>query len=221
MAINILQRAIANHHNRPLCSARFSGNSVMTPKQRSTRIMNPIDMLIESVLTAEVPPKLEHLFAIDTKSELIKYAKTIEVTQDELFDLIYGSKKIGYGHFRRHKEVIPDHLQFTEEDKKHQWETDQGGQFTDKTRKLAKKVNEIFNQRKYQIAHLFVGLNKWHILYYDARDIEGKHWIQGSHIHFVNHLFSNADIDDVTLSFYTVDINLGKRIHIKYVEPVK
>lgn len=133
--------------------------------------------------------------------------------------MIYGCQKIGYGHFRKHKEVIPEHLQFSEEDKTTNWETDHTGQFTEKTRKLAKKVSEIFNQRKYQIAHLFVGPSKWHLIFYDSRDIEGKHWELGSHIHFVNHLFSNLSIDEVTKSFYEMDLQkLGKRIHIKRVE---
>lgn len=66
--------------------------------------------------------------------------------------------------------------------------------------KLLNKIKGIFDQRRHSIAHIFDQSKKWHIFYFDYRDLEDQtqnHWKEGSHIHFVNYLWTNLAVCDV------------------------
>ena len=67
-------------------------------------------------LDSGVPASLVRLLAIESKSELEKYAKTVTIQDDELVRLIVNSEEIGYVHFRAHKEFQPDDAQLTTDD---------------------------------------------------------------------------------------------------------
>jgi hypothetical protein len=182
-----------------------------------TAPMNPIESFLRHYLSQPVPPNLERLFAITDKKELIRFVKSIHISADELAILAHTSRRIGYFHFIEFGEWIPPHLQPTKEEKT-AFQRTAVGKLDPKAAKLFSKISNILKERIYRVGHLFVGRERWHLLFLELRDIkeEDNHWAAGPHIHFTNDLCSSLRIDDVSKKFTTLDFDLGQRLHIRW-----
>ena len=68
--------------------------------------------------------------------------------------------------------------------------------------------------------HLFVNLNKpkWHLFFFDQNSVQGAHWKHGGHIHFVNYLWSNLNINNDLDDFDKIE-NGSLHIRFRYKSP--
>jgi hypothetical protein len=95
------------------------------------------------------------------------------------------------------------------------------GPLNAKGRKVVRKTFEMFDQRRWLVGHMFYtpNLYEWHFFFFDQRDTEAvrpNHWKGGSHIHFVNWLWSNLDPRLVWSNFVEKNEPPGGALHIRY-----
>jgi hypothetical protein len=179
--------------------------------------MNPFERFLLYHASQAVPAHLASLFAISAKKELAKYVKALTISKVDLVTLTHTCRKIGYHHFIEYGDSIPVHLTPSEEEKV-AFQKNGVGPLTEKAAKYVSRISNRFKERSYRVGHLFVGMQRWHLLFLELRDIreEGNHWVEGPHIHFTNDLCSSLGIDEVSKKFTALDFDLGKRLHIKW-----
>jgi hypothetical protein len=175
---------------------------------------DPIQKMVE--LSSHVPDMMLKLFSIERKSDLEKYLNNLVITKECLVRTILSCPIIGYHHERRHYQYVP--LQLKEKTPLIPNLLKDGD-----TKKVVGILNSIFEERKLGTAHLFEKAEKWHVFYFDQRDVSDKtenHWECGAHVHFVNYLWANLTKDDV----WNVLAQKGSRpggIHIRFKEEVE
>ena len=83
-------------------------------------------------------------------------------------------------------------------------------------------MKQIFRERQFLVSHLFINEKKeWHIFFFDQRDMETEtknHWKEGSHLHFMNYLWTGLELDTVWKSLDSYKGKFGSSIHIKWEE---
>jgi hypothetical protein len=180
--------------------------------------MNPFERFFFYYASQPVPRQLDELFAITKKKDLEKYVQTLRISKKDLVTLTHTCQKIGYYHFIEYGDWVPAHLKPTEEEKT-AFRGAGVGKLDGKAAKFVSKIANTFKERSYRVGHLFVGHQRWHLLFLELRDLkeEGNHWAAGPHIHFTNDLCSPLGIDDVSKKFTTLDFDMGERLHIKWV----
>ena len=148
---------------------------------------------------------------------MLKFTHSLQISKAELVTLIHTCGKIGYKHFMQYGQWVPQHLKPSSEEEK-AFEKAGVGQFSGKAAKYFSKIANVFEERKYRVGHLFVGMRRWHLLFLELQDInnDNNHWVEGSHVHFTNDLCSPLDIDDVSIKFTSLDFEIGKRLHIRF-----
>lgn len=165
-----------------------------------------------------ISEKIIVLLNIDKKSELEKYCKNLIITLEELVGLIINCNGIGYLHEIKTHQFIPSHLKHTDEElnslcllKQHI--------ITKQFKKFINKISQIFKERRWLIAHLFFNETKWHLFYFDQRDINRSknHWKEGEHIHFVNYLWPQYSRDELWSSFGQKNTRIKDKLHIKFI----
>ena len=179
--------------------------------------MNPFEAFFLHYTSQPVPRHLADLFSITEKKNLEKYVRTITISKVDLVTLTHTSQKIGYHHFIEYGDWIPPHLKPSKEEEE-AFRSSGVGRLGGKAAKYVSKIANTFKERSYRVGHLFVGQQRWHLLFLELRDIkeEKNHWVEGPHIHFTNDLCSSLGIDDVSKKFTTLDFEMGKRLHIKW-----
>ena len=176
------------------------------------------DCLVE-LFSSDVPEYLVKLFEIEEKSELKKYCRDIIIRQDDLVKLIANSHRIGYFHQIKYRDFVPAHLKPTDDEKAALGSATVGEQLSGKAETLINKVSQIFKERRYLVAHVFFNQAKWHLFYLDQKDIENKrrnHWKEGAHIHFVNYLWPQYDMEKLWEVFDKAAASAGGKLHIRY-----
>ena len=165
-----------------------------------------------------IPDHLQKLLAIEKKSVLKKFCKEITITQDDLISLIFNSSTIGYLHARKHHEFVPKHLPPKDNESKALAGASVGQKLTGDAMKYLNKVSQIFRERRLLSAHVFYNNTKWHLFYFDLDDIDegDNHWTHGSHIHFVNYLWPNLDINNLCGLFDKAESRAAGKLHIRY-----
>jgi hypothetical protein len=170
-------------------------------------------------LNVQVPDHFQKLFAIDKKSELIKYCKTLRIETKDFAMLVHNCHKIGYHHAIKRKDFTPSHLHPADNEVKGMASSKSGEPLSSDAEKFIRKVSQIFKQRRILVAHIFFSQAKWHIFYFDQRDLEDfekNHWGKGSHVHFVNYLWPGYDPSDLWALFDKADGTVGGNIHIRH-----
>lgn len=129
---------------------------------------------------------------ISEKAELEVYARNVVVRDDDLAGLILASSvgAIPIGHIRFHRHYHPPHLDLTDENLRALSENGIGP-LSPSARTTANKVGATFRERRLFNAHFFWLIDhppSWHLFYFDQRDVQGEHWIEGPHIHLMNHV---------------------------------
>lgn len=181
--------------------------------------MNPFEKVLIRYTSQPVPPHLAELFRITHKKELLKYIHAMQISKSDLVTLVYTCSQIGYHHFIEYGQWVPEHLK-TSEDERHAFEKSGVGQLDGKAAKYISKISNTFIERKYRVGHLFVGKERWHLLFLELKDIkcDENHWVAGPHIHFTNDLCSRLEIDEVSKKFTALDFEMGERLHVRWVE---
>lgn len=180
--------------------------------------MNPFENFFQHYTSQPVPPTLMKLFSITEKKELRNFARSASISKVELVALTHTCHKIGYQHFIEYGNWIPAHLKATLEENE-AFQRARVGHLTETAAKFVAKISNTFTERKYRVGHLFVGNQRWHLLFLELSDIRehGNHWEVGPHIHFTNDLCSPLGIDEVSRKFTALDFKMGQRHHIKWL----
>lgn len=110
-------------------------------------------------------------------------------------------------------EFVPDERQLTAQDNNAIFNLD-GSRTPETLGKATSRLAQIFEEREHRSVHLFAdSRGRWHYFFLTFRDVAGDpstgkhHWAQGSHIHYVSHLF------DPTLTKQAVWSALDERKH--------
>jgi hypothetical protein len=189
-----------------------------TPHLRevSLGVLNPFAHLERPI------PEYLQLLSFSKKSELEKFCRSLEIDGRDFTVLISNAYKIGYAHEIKYNDFQPEHLQPTEEEVQGLGKTENGIISIDGQR-FIRKISQLFKQRRYLVAHIFANAQRWHLFYFDQRDIQNvdsNHWKHGAHLHFVNDLWPNYDPNDVWALFNLADASVGGKLHIRY-KPVE
>lgn len=169
-------------------------------------------------LDRPIPEYLQELLNFSKKSALEKFAKEIQITKRDFVTLVWNAVSIGYFHDLKSREFRPPKAELGEAD----WDgfrNSKGGKLTPEAIRTVRKSNQIFHQRRLVTAHIFYNLQRWHIFYFDQRDMEAtaqNHWKHGSHIHFVNDLWPNYTPLNVWDLFELPETNIKGKLHIRY-----
>lgn len=178
----------------------------------------PFDYFLNLSLSG-VPEYLKKMLEIDKKSELEKYCKDIIITQEDFARLVYSSYSVGYRHKIKNHDFVPPHLLPSDEERNALSLSKAGETLNQPAKKLVSKISAIFNDRRCLVAHIFYNQTKWHLFYFDNRDMENicrNHWKEGAHVHFVNYLWPNYDIKTLWGNFDKKDASAGDRLHIRF-----
>ena len=176
---------------------------------------NSFEEMMKSL--GQVPEKLKVLLEYTKKADLERYCKNLTIKADEFAALAHSSYKIGYLHDIKTFEYVPEHLKI-QPGETFSPNLKPGQKLTGTDLKFLNKIKGIFDQRRHSIAHIFIRPERWHIFYFDFRDIEDQtenHWKGGSHIHFVNYLWANLKLGDVWDSLAGRS-NKSYGLHIKW-----
>jgi hypothetical protein len=169
-------------------------------------------------------PGLMKLFNFPTKSELEKHARTLTVHISDFVQLVDCCEFAGkpFEHHRFHRDHMPEHLATTKDERNSLFSSKVGTTLTGKALKAVNKVNQLFKERRYISAHMFIAPDgKWHCIYFDQRDInrDDQHWQHGPHIHFVNHLWPHLTAQGVWDELHSAKPKLRDALHIRWSHP--
>ncbi len=158
-----------------------------------------------------VPEVFRQLFSITKKAEVEQFVRQITISEYDLFLLIHNCSQIGYSHRSKFKQYIPEHAQISK--------IDRDNLSKGNPKILLKKIHSELIQRKYLHVHLFEYSNEWHCFYFTHQDIEpasNNHWKNGSHLHYVSHLWSGLKKRFIWSKFNTRSIDIPDRLHIRF-----
>ncbi len=175
--------------------------------------------VLSKLFDSEVPEYLTKLLMITKKSKLKKYCRDITIFQEDFVKLIVNSDKIRYTHQRKYHDFIPSHLHPTDEERSALTSATVGERLEGGAKKFINKIKQIFEQRRYLVAHVFFNRERWHLFYFDQKDMGymiKNHWKEGMHIHFVNYLWPQYDIKELWELFNRADATAGGKLHIRY-----
>jgi hypothetical protein len=159
-----------------------------------------------------IPDNLIKLVKISKKSEILKYCRTLTISEHDLFLFIHNCSLINFIHRSRFPQFVPSHLDINPDDK----EKLKKGDF----KPFSKKMNSIFLERRNIHVHFFEQGLEWHCFYFSYEDIElGKsnHWKQGCHIHYINHLWPNINKKQVWDLFEVRTTEIRGNVHIRFI----
>ena len=163
------------------------------------------------------------LLSLDKKSDLIRYAKGMTITGDDLVRLIVGAEAslIGYGHEIYHRQILPEQLRITAQDLVEMANAAKAtGVVHGKGLSTLNKVKQSFKDRRLLAGHMFSDAEsgRWHFFYFDQRDYSESenHWEQGAHIHFLNHLWPEYSMDDLGQQFAVGNPKFRGSVHIRF-----
>jgi hypothetical protein len=170
-------------------------------------------------LEGPVPQHLQDLLAITKKSELQKFCRQLTISQHDFAILVWNSATIGYQHQLQNHEFQPDHLQPTQEEIAGLGRRSADGKISDEGQRFFRKIRQLFKDRRILVSHIFFNSARWHVFYFDQRDLaEGnsQHWKEGTHVHFVNDLWPGYDPKDLWSLLKQADASIGGKLHIRF-----
>lgn len=157
------------------------------------------------------------MFSLTKKNEVMKYAAGITITGRELKNIILGCKHLGYLYFQQQAVIAPEHLSPKDEEISSLSNKFEHPHKLKLQQKFVSKIKQSFKDRKLLIFHLFTASTKeWHLIYFNEKDsdvLTNNHWGKGPHIHFVNYLWGNIDLENLWNNFPKFPSN---GLHIKY-----
>ena len=179
--------------------------------------MNDFSIFPQITFQSEAPKVFASLFAIEKKSDLLSFCNGLSVSEREFCELVVNCESLGYKHYPKWREFIPQRLTDRDFDV---FRTDKKKDEKAMFLKFRSKVKAIFNERRYVAAHFFVSpTDKWHLLYFDFRDTDTtntSHWFGGPHIHFVNYLWPEHKLDELWAKFDKRRQNVSGKVYIAF-----
>jgi hypothetical protein len=167
--------------------------------------------------------ELARTLFFDKKSDLVKYCNTLSINQSSFALFIAYCERfpwhIGYNHVIYYHDKVPQQLHPSEEEIKALSES-KTYSLSGKALKLATKISQLFIDRRYYVGHMFYSPyhKRWHFFYFDQRDMQeyNNHWKCGPHIHLVNYLWPNLNMQEVYLNYQKGFANFPGKVHIRF-----
>jgi hypothetical protein len=173
--------------------------------------------------TAELG-KLLTLFNFEKKKDVEKYCRDAVFASLALSDIILAASDGGLETYRyksHFAELSPPHLEMTDVDLR-ALGMSRVGTLDDDARTAARKVSQMFVDRKLFAAHMFYTPNHdlWHLIYFTQRDIDRRsnHWVAGAHIHYSRESYANKPLKQVWADVCDDPPKPPRGEHIRYVE---
>lgn len=163
----------------------------------------------QQVSSLGIPDRLKILLEFTKKSKAIAYCKRIILPEIELGILIKNCSQIEFTHRSKFKQFVP-------KDRKIQ-DADFTAMKKGNPRQFVAKLDQILQERKINHVHLFERGKEWHCFYFTYSDIASdqvSHWKQGSHLHYVSHLWPNLRKRQVWESFEERNVDIPS-VHIR------
>src|SRR5690349_18052970 len=153
---------------------------------------------------ADCKNALIDLINLPTKREVEKFCREASVTSRELCDVLLAARVGGWAPYRyacHFDQLTPEHLLPTDRDNA-ALVANGPGPMGPGAQKFARKVSQLFSDRRIFAAHLLYlpSKEKWNLIYFDQRDmsVDANHWKRGgSHIHYSRESYVNDNLDNV------------------------
>jgi hypothetical protein len=165
------------------------------------------------------------LFSFENRKDLGRYCRDLTIRSADFFTLVLACEHSGkpFAHEISYRDKVPTHLVPSDAEIEALKNTPAGTLLSGEAAKAARKMSHSFAERRYLVGHMFFtpDYSQWHFFCFDQRDLQstGNHWKEGSHVHFVNWLWSGQDPQSVWSNFVTEDDRPGRTIHLRFVEP--
>jgi hypothetical protein len=208
--------------------AREFGYEILKPTNQA-QANGQTDVQANEIKTDNKLENLEDflkLFTFDKKRDLEKYCREVVIDSSVFaaFIMACESGNLPYLHRIHYRDYVPEHLYPTDEDLA-ALASNPVGSLQPGAQKAISKMSQIFKDRRYLVGHIFYvhDLSKWHFFQFDQRDLEDddNHWKEGAHIHFLNWLWPNYDVQTVWQSFTTGKVKLNGSLHVRYYDAAR
>jgi hypothetical protein len=168
------------------------------------------------------------LFTFEKKRELEKYCRELVIYGTDLAAFIFTCEttRIPFLHQIHYRDHVPEHLNPTDEELAALSASPVGALLHPAAQKAVRKLSQSFRDRRYLVGHIFYvpDLAKWHFFQFDQRDLEderGNHWKEGAHIHFLNWLWPNYDVQTLWANFTSGKVKLNDSLHVRYTDTTR
>jgi hypothetical protein len=168
--------------------------------------------------------RLIELCSFKDKSDAERFCRTLTIRQADFAQFVWRAQTGELAPYRYeshfHERPIP-HL-IPSDAERAALAVNGVGPLRDLAEKAARKISQIFRERRYLAAHLFYTPDFifWHLFYFDQRDIavRDNHWRNGTHLHYASDLWINAN----AVAIWN-QIRVGKQrfstVHVRFVRP--
>jgi hypothetical protein len=163
------------------------------------------------------------IFQLTSKKELVHHCKSLVIHKNDFATIIIAAEqgKFSLKHKIHNKDIVPKHLYPNQNELDSLSKRTPGSPLTGDARKLFRKLNQMIENRRYIVGHLFFNedLSRWHLFYFDQRDATKRrnHWKFGSHLHLINYLWPNYSANMIWNEFTTGNPKLKDSIHIRFM----
>ncbi len=162
------------------------------------------------------------IFEFETKSELERYCKTVQISGDDFASLILSceASAIPFLHRIYYQDIVPPHLEPSDSETQ-ALKNNPVGLLSPEAEKAVRKMSQMFKERRYIVGHIFyvADFSRWHLFCFDQRDIEEdrpNHWKEGAHVHFINWLWPGKDAQSAWSKFVIEKDRPGGTIHLRF-----
>lgn len=170
--------------------------------------------------------QLIRLLNLPDKRSVEKFCREITVTKRDLADFVIGARMgamTPYQYACHFDQRVPAHLLPTDEDNGALVHAKLGGGSARRANKFARKVSQLFLDRRMLCCHLLFDPSKtrWHLFYFDQRDMDHptNHWKKGgAHIHYSRESYVNKSLDEVWEDVLRDPPKLPSAEHIRFVD---
>ena len=162
------------------------------------------------------------LFNYSKKSDVYRHCKDLKIYGSDLAGLFLTARVMDIGPYRylaHFDDRRPEHLRPKPSELAAAGRA-KVGPLEGEARKLFRKIDQTFEERRLFAAHLFYTPSHryWHLLYFDQRDIAQRdnHWRHGPHIHYASDVFQSRPLREVWARVRNGEVSFLKAIHIRY-----
>jgi hypothetical protein len=172
------------------------------------------------------PNPVLQLIAQPDKRAVERFCHTAIISSSDLADMLWSGRLGAIGPFQydcHFDQTAPKHLWPTDEEH-HALATNGVGPMKPLAAKFARKIGQLFQDRRIFAAHLFYlpDYSDWHLIYFDQRDMsrERNHWKKGgAHVHYTRRSFVNRPLIEVWGDIHKKPPNPpSAAVHVPYID---
>jgi hypothetical protein len=149
--------------------------------------------LMASIRTRGVSDGIRSLLRAKKKKQAVRALSEMVISERDLHDFIYNSGAVGFSHWEKHVDFVPEARQLGEQERLDLWHSPRD---SEANAHVWSKLEQLYVEREHRSVHLFAGSrDSWHCFFMTFRDVAGApgsdehHWAEGAHLHYLSHLF--------------------------------